>query len=141
MTWEPGSHGSTFGGNPVSCAAALATLRLIENEYLQNAAIMGDYILAHLHEMQERHPLIGDVRGKGLMIGIEFVQDEQTGPSARDLRERVIQYAFEHGLLLLGAGEGVIRLMPPLLIDQALADESLAILDQAITAVEERALK
>jgi 4-aminobutyrate aminotransferase len=141
MTWEPGSHGSTFGGNPVSCAAALATLRLIENEYLQNAAIMGDYLLGRLREMQEQHPLIGDVRGKGLMIGIEFTKTQPTSLSARDLREQVIHYAFEHGLLLLGAGESVIRLMPPLLIDRALADESLAILDQAITVVEERVLK
>ncbi len=141
MTWEPGSHGSTFGGNPVSCAAALATLRLVENEYLQNAAKMGDYLLTALHEMQMRHPLIGNVRGKGLMIGIEFIKGHQTGPSAHDLRDQMVQYAFEHGLLLLGAGESVIRLMPPLMIGQALADESLAILDQAITAIEERALK
>lgn len=140
MTWEPGSHGSTFGGNPVSCAAALATLRLIENEYLQNAAIMGEYLLGQLDEMQARHPLIGNVRGKGLMIGIEFIKGQQTAISARELRDQIIHYAFEHGLLLLGAGESVIRLMPPLLIDQALADESLAILDQAITVVEERVL-
>lgn len=140
MTWEPGSHGSTFGGNPVSCAAALATLRLIENGYLQNAAVMGDYLINALFEMQTRHPLIGNVRGKGLMIGIEFVKNQQTGPTARILRDQIIQYAFEHGLLLLGAGESVIRLMPPLLIDQALADESLAILEQAIAAIEEIAL-
>lgn len=141
MTWEPGSHGSTFGGNPVSCAAALATLRLIENEYLQNAATIGEYLLGQLHEMQARHPLIGNVRGKGLMIGIEFVQGPQTACSARDLRDQIIQYAFEHGLLLLGAGESVIRLMPPLLIDRALADESLAILDQAVMAIEDRNLE
>jgi 4-aminobutyrate aminotransferase len=137
MTWEPGSHGSTFGGNPVSCAAALATLRLIENEYLQNAAVMGEYLLDQLYEMQARHPLIGNIRGKGLMIGIEFIQGQQSTVSARELRDQIIHYAFEHGLLLLGAGDSVIRLMPPLLINQALADESLAILDQAITAVEE----
>jgi 4-aminobutyrate aminotransferase len=136
MTWEPGSHGSTFGGNPVSCAAALATLKLIEGGYMQNAAEMGEYLLEALYEMQTRHPLMGNVRGKGLMIGIEFTKQRETGPSAHDLRDQIVQYAFEHGLLLLGAGECVVRLMPPLLIDRTLADEALAILEQSIEVVE-----
>jgi 4-aminobutyrate aminotransferase len=136
MTWEPGSHGSTFGGNPVSCAAALATLRLIESGYIQNAAEMGDYLLDALKAMQKRHSIMGDVRGKGLMIGIEIVSESTTHAPGQILRDRIIQYAFQKGLLLLGAGSSVIRLMPPLLIDRALADEALTILEEAIGHVK-----
>ncbi len=136
MTWQPGSHGSTFGGNPVSCAAALATLRLIENGYLENAAKMGDVILSALKEMHTRHPTMGDVRGKGLMIGIEFVEDRATRKPAHDLRDKIVDYAFHHGLLLLGAGDSVVRLMPPLMIDPATIEEALAILEESIAAVE-----
>jgi 4-aminobutyrate aminotransferase len=136
MTWEPGSHGSTFGGNPVSCAAALATLRLIEDGYMQNAAEMGEYMMAALQQMTERHPLIGDLRGKGLMIGIEIVSDREARTPAHDIREQIITEAFQNGLLLLGAGESVIRLMPPLLISREMADEALAIFDRVLTAAE-----
>jgi 4-aminobutyrate aminotransferase len=136
MTWEPGAHGSTFGGNPVSCAAALATLRLIENGYMQNAAEMGNYLLEALHQLQGQHPLIGDVRGKGLMIGLEIVKDREKRTPAHDLRDQIISYAFKHGLLLLGAGESAIRLMPPLMIEKPLVEEALDILDMAIGATE-----
>jgi 4-aminobutyrate aminotransferase len=136
MTWEPGAHGSTFGGNPVSCAAALATLRLLENGYMQNAAKVGNYLLDALHQLQSRHLLIGDVRGKGLMIGLEIVKDRQKRTPAHDLRDQIIDYAFKHGLLLLGAGESAIRLMPPLMIDKSLAEEALDILEAAIEATE-----
>ena len=136
MTWEPGSHGSTFGGNPVSCAAALATIRLIEQGLMENAAKMGDYLLAALKEMQGRHPLIGEVRGKGLMIGVEMVTDRTTRKPAHEARDRIIDHAFEHGLLLLGAGESVIRLMPPLVIDPTLSEEALAIFEESLTAIE-----
>ena len=136
MTWEPGSHGSTFGGNPVSCAAALATLRLIENGLMQNAAEMGDTLLSALKKMQESHPMIGDVRGKGLMIGLEIVEDRGTRAPAHDLRDAIINLAFERGLLLLGAGESVLRLMPPLIIDPSTAEEALDILENALTSVE-----
>ncbi|HEC24048.1 MAG TPA: aminotransferase class III-fold pyridoxal phosphate-dependent enzyme, partial [Chloroflexi bacterium] len=136
MTWLPGAHGSTFGGNPVSCAAALATLRLIENGYMENAARMGEYLMNALREMEKHHPLIGQVRGKGLMIGIEIVEDRETRAPAHDLRDQIVEAAFEKGLLLLGAGESVIRLMPPLMIDRAIADEALRIFEDALKAVE-----
>lgn len=136
MTWGPGAHGSTFGGNPVSCAAALATIRLIEDEFLQNAAEMGEYLLGVLAEMQARHPLIGDVRGKGLMIGIELVTDRQARTPAPDVRDRIVNEAFVEGLLLLGAGESVIRLMPPLMVSREMADEAMAIFDRVLTRVE-----
>lgn len=136
MTWEPGSHGSTFGGNPVSCAAALATLRLIENGYMQNAAEMGAYMLSALEQLMEHHPLIGDLRGKGLMIGIEIVSDRKTRAPAHDIRDQIIYEAYQNGLLLLGAGESTIRLMPPLMISRELADEALTVLDRALTTIE-----
>ena len=136
MTWEPGSHGSTFGGNPVSCAAAMATLRLIENGYLENAAKMGDYLLDALKAMQDSHPLIGNVRGKGLMIGLEIVKDKASRETAHDWRDAIVYHAFENGLLLLGAGESTVRLMPPLMIDPATAEEALDLLETAITDVE-----
>lgn len=136
MTWEPGSHGSTFGGNPVSCAAALATIRLIQNGYMQNATEMGNYLLGCLREMQADHPMIGDVRGKGLMIGIEIVEDGESGEPSKELRDRIVSLAFHHGLLLLGAGDAAVRLMPPLSIGQAECDEAIAVLDEVMTLIE-----
>jgi 4-aminobutyrate aminotransferase len=136
MTWPPGAHGSTFGGNPVSCAAAVATLRLIENGYMQNAAGMGAYLKDILTGMQQRHPLLGQIRGMGLMIGIEIVRDRETHEAAPDLRDQIVDHAFRHGLLLLGAGDSVIRLMPPLMVDRATADEAMGIFDRALSAVE-----
>jgi 4-aminobutyrate aminotransferase len=135
MTWEPGAHGSTFGGNPVSCAAALATVRLIENGMLQNAAEMGNYLMGELAHMQQRHLMIGDVRGKGLMIGIEIVEDRATRKPAKELRDRIIDRAFHNGLLLLGAGDAAVRLMPPLMVDRAACDEALNILEDIISEV------
>jgi 4-aminobutyrate aminotransferase len=136
MTWGPGTHGNTYGGNPVSCAAALATIELIEQEYMQNAAEVGAYTLGRLQEMAARHPSIGDVRGKGLMIGVEFVKDRETREYAPDLRDAVVDYAFEHGLLLLGCSKSVIRIAPPLCITKDEIDEGLAIFEEAVTAVE-----
>ncbi len=136
MTWEPGSHGSTFGGNPVSCAAALATIRLIESGYMDNAQIMGDYLMSCLEELQADHEMIGDIRGKGLMIGIEIVRDRESGEVDKVTRDRIVELAFEHGLLLLGAGDSAVRLMPPLLVSRAQCDEALAILDQTMTLIE-----
>jgi 4-aminobutyrate aminotransferase len=136
MTWEPGAHGSTFGGNPVACAASLATIRLIEDGYMQNAAEQGTYLLERLTDMQARHPLIGHVRGKGLMIGIDLVTDQEKRTPAVKQRDAVVHAAFERGLLLLGAGESVIRLMPPLMIDRATADEALDILDDCLGVAE-----
>ena len=113
MTWIPGSHASTFGGNPISCQAALATIELLQGGLIQNAASMGDYILGQLRELQKRFPLIGDIRGKGLMIGVELVKDPVTKEKAVEERNRIIQACFEKGLLILGCGENVFRLIPP----------------------------
>ena len=138
-TWPKGSHGNTYGGNPLSCAAALVTLDLIENEYLDNAAIVGQYILEQLKNMQERHPCMGSVRGIGLMIGIEFVTDRVRKTPAVDLRNRVEYLAYERGLLTLGCGRSVIRISPALCITKAEADEGLQILEEAITIAENEA--
>ena len=104
MDWVRGSHASTFGGNPISCQAGLATIELLLGGLVENAARVGDYILAQLKEMQKRYPLIGDVRGKGLMIGIEMVKDPVTKEKAVEERNQIIQACFEKGLLILGCG-------------------------------------
>jgi len=139
MDWEKGSHGNTYGGNPISCAAALATIDLLESEYLQNAAEVGQYTLDALHEIQMRHPSIGDVRGLGLMIGVEFVKDRATKEPAETLSDRVVQLAFERGLLTLGCGKSVIRIAPPLSISKSEVNEGLTILEEAITLAENEA--
>jgi 4-aminobutyrate aminotransferase len=141
MVWEPGSHGSTFGGNPVAAAAALATLSVIENEgLLAKARQTGQHMMDGVAEMEMRHPSIGDIRGRGLMIGIEFVHDRTTKRRARDIRDHTIQWAFEHGLLLIPCGENSLRLTPSLNIPQELVNEGLLILEQAISAAEDRFL-
>lgn len=137
MRWKKGSHGNTFGGNPISCAAALATIDLIGSEYMQNAADVGAYALKKLEEMAHRHPSIGDVRGIGLMIGIEFVKDRETRKPDEQLRDKIVDLAFEHGLLMLGCGKSVIRLSPPLCITRQEVDEGLEILEHAIQLAEE----
>ena len=136
MDWKPGAHASTFGGNPVAVAAALATLELLERQFIANAARMGDFIFHQLADWRERHKTVGDIRGKGLMIGIEFVRDQKTKEKAPDLRDRIIDLAFEKGLLLLGAGENSIRLAPPLIIDEEQAEFAIRTLDACITATE-----
>jgi 4-aminobutyrate aminotransferase len=136
MDWKPGAHASTFGGNPVAVAAALATLELLERQLIGNAARMGDYIFNQLSDWRERHKSVGDVRGKGLMIGIEFVRDQKTKEKAPELRDRVIDLAFEKGLLLLGAGENSVRLAPPLVIDEEQAEFAIHTLDSVITEAE-----
>jgi 4-aminobutyrate aminotransferase len=136
MDWEKGSHGNTFGGNPVSCAAALATMDLIEKEYMDNAAEVGQYTLDALAEIQARHPSMGDVRGIGLMIGVEFVMNKETKMPADKLQDRVVDLAFERGLLLLGCGQSVIRIAPPLSISKSEVNDGLAILEEAVTLAE-----
>lgn len=140
VTWPRGSHGNTYGGNPISCAASLATLDLIEREYMQNAVAVGEFTLNKLREMQESHPSIGDVRGIGLMIGVEFVSDLMSREPAAKLRDRVVDLAFEEGLLTLGCGRSVIRVSPPLCTTQAEMEEALEIFDRAITRAEEELL-
>ncbi len=136
MDWGKGTHGNTYGGNPVSCAASLATIDLIQNEYLENAATTGQYALDALEEIMHRHPSIGDVRGKGLMIGVEFVKDRESKVPAKELTERVVDLAFERGLLLLSCAKSVIRVAPPLSISRPEVDEGLKILAEAITLAE-----
>ncbi|MBI3982080.1 MAG: acetyl ornithine aminotransferase family protein [Gemmatimonadetes bacterium] len=127
-TWERGAHGSTFGGNPVCCAAALATLDLVEAEFQQNAAVMGKRLLEGLRCLAQTHAVIGDVRGLGLMIGIELVKDRETREPAPELASALVQTTFRQGLLLLGAGKSTVRLAPPLVIDGYDVDTALNII-------------
>jgi len=136
VTWPRGAHGNTYGGNPLACAAALATIDLIEKEYLLNATEVGQYALDILAEIAARHPSIGEVRGIGLMIGVEFVKDPHTKEPASQLRDRVVDLAFERGLLTLGCGRSVIRISPPLCTTRSEMDEGLAIFEEAITLAE-----
>jgi 4-aminobutyrate aminotransferase len=136
VTWQKGAHGNTYGGNPLACAAALATMELIENEYLQNANEMGEYMMDILEEIQVRHPSIGQVRGKGLMIGVEFVKDRFTKEPDPKLRDRIVDHAFVRGLLLLGCGSSVIRFAPPLSVTRSEIDESMEIFEDAIRVSE-----
>jgi 4-aminobutyrate aminotransferase len=136
MDWVRGSHASTFGGNPISCQAALATIDLLEEGLIQNAAVQGEYLLKNLRDLQEQFRLIGDVRGKGLMIGIEMVRDRKTKEKAIEERNAVIQGCFEKGLLILGCGENVIRFSPPLIITRKEADVGLSILEEVLKKVE-----
>lgn len=139
MTWGPGSHGSTYGGNPVAAASALATLEVIEREgLLQQAADSGEFIQDALVEMETRHPSIGQVRGRGLMLGLEFVKDRHTKERAVDLRNFLVQHAFEQGLLLIPCGVNAVRITPALNIDRALIEEGLHIFEQALSEAEAR---
>ena len=129
--WRPGAHGNTYGGNPLCCAAALATLDLVEEQYAANAARVGKYFMAQLHALQERMPQIGQVRGRGLMIGAELV-DPDSGAPAAALCQSVITRAFHRGLLLLPCGTSTLRFMPPLMIDEAHVDEAMHLLEAAM---------
>ncbi|MBA2458683.1 MAG: acetyl ornithine aminotransferase family protein [Gemmatimonadales bacterium] len=128
-TWETGSHGSTFGGNPVCCAAALATLDLVEGGLMANGALMGERLMAGLSRLQEKYACIGEVRGRGLMIGIELVKDRATREPAPELLRDLVLGAFRRGLLLLGAGKSTLRLAPPLVVDDYDVDTALALID------------
>lgn len=136
VTWPMGAHGNTYGGNPLACAASLATLSLIENEYMANAAEVGAYILDALEEIQMRHPNIGHVRGKGLMIGVELVEDRDTKKPAKHLRDRAEDLAFQRGLVVMGCGPSTIRMAPPLCLTKSEADEGLMIFEEALTLAE-----
>jgi 4-aminobutyrate aminotransferase len=136
MDWKPGAHASTFGGNPVCIAAALATLGLIEGSYMANAARMGEFIKQQTANWPERHKIVGEVRGRGLMIGIEFVHDQKTKEKAPDLRNRIVQMAFHKGLLVLGSGDTTLRLCPPLVIDEEQATFAVRTLDGILSEIE-----
>lgn len=136
MTWPEGAHGNTYGGNPIACSAALATLDMVEQKLLLNAEAMGEYAMDALAEIESRHPSVGQVRGKGLMIGIELVKDRQSKQAAIEQRDAVIQQAFQKGLLLIGCGTSTVRVAPPLNIGEPLLDEGLRILEQSIADTE-----
>jgi len=136
MSWPKGSHGNTYGGNPVCCAASLATIDLIEKQYLKNVKIVGEYALGALTEIMTRHPSIGDVRGIGLMIGVEFVKDKDSKKPATELRDDISNLAFERGLLTLGCGKSTIRITPPLSTSNSEVDEALTIFEEAISLAE-----
>lgn len=137
MSWKPGSHGSTYGGNPIAAISALATIEVIESEgILDQARETGEYIMDALAEIQTRHHTIGDVRGRGLMIGIEFVNDKDSRERNPVIRDRVIQSAFESGLLLISCGPNSIRMTPALNISRELVDEGLLLFEQALSVAE-----
>jgi 4-aminobutyrate aminotransferase len=136
MNWTPGAHASTFGGNPVCIAASLATIKLLEEKYMANAARMGEFIMKKTADWKAKHKIVGDIRGRGLMIGIEFVRDQKTKEKAPELRNRIVEQAFYKGLLVLGSGDTTLRLCPPLLVDEEQAEFALRTLDGLITEVE-----
>ncbi len=136
MTWPPGAHASTFGGNPVCCAAALATIALLEEGLVENAARMGAYLKDSMRDWTARFPIVGEVRGLGLMIGVELVRDQQTREKAPRLRDRVLDLAFQRGLLVLGAGDNTLRLCPPLVINRDQCDFAIEILEECLTIVQ-----
>ena len=138
MSWPPGSHASTFGGNPVSCAAALATLNLLRESLMKNADTVGTHMLNGMRALMDTHPLVGDVRGRGLMIGVELVRDRQTKERATTERNAVVQECFRRGMLVLGAGRNTIRFCPPLVLTRDQADTAVGILAEALTAVSRR---
>jgi len=136
MDWVPGSHASTFGGNPVCIEAAMATMDVLENEGIHNAEIIGSHMMKRPQRLGETHPMVGDVRGRGLMIGVEIVKDKKTKAIAHDERDRIVELAFERGLLFLGAGENSIRIAPPLIVTQEQADIAMDVLEECIGMVE-----
>ena len=133
--WPPGSHASTFGGNPVSCAAAIETLKLIRESLMKNAEVVGAHLIEGARALMEKHPLIGDVRGRGLMVGVELVRDRKTKERASSERDALVKECFTRGLLVLGAGRNAIRLSPPLVLTKQQADIALRILDESLASL------
>jgi 4-aminobutyrate aminotransferase len=140
MDWVPGSHASTFGGNPVCIAAALATLDVIADEHLlENASAVGNHMLQRVAGWPIKHKLVGDVRGRGLMVGVEFVKDKHTKEYASAERDRIVELAFEHGILFLGCGPSTVRIAPPLIVTKEEADIALDVLEECIAIVGKQA--
>ncbi len=135
MDWEAGSHASTFGGNPVSCQVALTTIQLLEEELMANAETQGEHLMMGLRELQDSNECIGDVRGKGLMVGVELVKDRETKERATNWRNELIKKAFEKGLLLLGCGDNTIRFCPALMVKKEEVDMCLSIFGEAVREV------
>jgi 4-aminobutyrate aminotransferase len=134
MDWKPGAHASTFGGNPVAIAAALKTIELLEREMVSNSASVGGYLQEGLRRLMSQHECIGDVRGLGMMIGVEFVTDKASREPAPELRDRVEMECYRRGLIILGAGYNTIRWSPPLILTREQVDVALEIFDEAISA-------
>ena len=132
MNWPPGAHASTFGGNPLSCAAALETIVLLQDGLMKNAETVGNHLLDRLRGLMDKYPLIGDVRGKGLMVGVELVRDRQTKERATTERDRIVQAMFKRGVLILGAGRNALRFAPPLVINKEQIDSIVAIFEEAL---------
>src|SRR5712671_2330035 len=140
MDWIPGSHASTFGGNPICIAAALATLDVIEKEgLLRNSQEVGDYMRAKMADWPKKHKIVGDVRGRGLMIGVEIVKDQKTREYAPQERDRIVELAFDRGVLLLGCGPSTVRISPPLVVTKDEADVAIEALEESIAIVEKNA--
>jgi 4-aminobutyrate aminotransferase len=135
MNWTPGAHASTFGGNPVCCAAALATISLLESELMQNAADVGEFFMKELKQLANNHSLVGDVRGRGLMIGMELVKDRAAKNPAKDEAQELMQRSFRKGLLLLTCGESTIRFCPPLVITKDQARSAVKIMDEVLNEI------
>jgi 4-aminobutyrate aminotransferase len=135
MDWPSGAHSNTFGGNPVACAAALATLKLVRGGLMANAAGVGEFFQAGLRDLAQRHPLIGDVRGKGLMIGIELVKNRDTKEHAPAERDALVMAAFRRGLLVLAAGQNTVRLSPPLVFTKEQAEIAVRLLDESLSEI------
>jgi 4-aminobutyrate aminotransferase len=138
MDWRPGAHASTFGGNPLSCAAALATINVLEDGVIKNAAGVGAYLKDQLTGLMDKHPIIGDVRGLGLMLGVELVRDRTTKERAVDERNAVVQEMFKRGVLILGAGKNAVRFAPPLVLTRDQADTTVRLFDESLTAVSKQ---
>ncbi|MCW4034031.1 MAG: aminotransferase class III-fold pyridoxal phosphate-dependent enzyme, partial [Candidatus Bathyarchaeota archaeon] len=139
MDWDAGSHASTFGGNPLACAAAMSVLEVIKEEkLLENAEKQGNYIMKWLQTVKEEHEIVGDVRGKGLMIGVEFVQDKQTKTAGADQAKDVMLKCWRRGIALVTCGVSTLRLVPPLSITRELVDASLEIIGDAIKEVDKQ---
>jgi 4-aminobutyrate aminotransferase len=128
--WKKGAHGNTFGGNPVCCAAANATIDLVREQYVQNAAKVGAHFMKRLEEMRTDYPCIGDIRGRGLMIGVELI--EKDGAPAKKLMDPLLHRAYQNGLLLLTCGVSTLRFMPPLCVTEAEVDEAMIYLRQSL---------
>jgi 4-aminobutyrate aminotransferase len=133
--WSRGAHGNTFGGNPVCCAAALATLDLVEKQYCANAAKVGSYFMKKLHDLAGRFSNIGEIRGRGLMIGMELIADQVGKAPAKRLCDALITRAYHNGLILLACGQSTVRFMPPLMITPAHVDEAVELLSHSLDEV------
>jgi 4-aminobutyrate aminotransferase len=131
--WQRGAHGNTYGGNPLSCAAAIATLDLVAAEYAANAARVGEHFMGRLRELQRDFPCIGEVRGRGLMIGMELIENDAARTPARQLTDRLVTRAYHNGLLLLSCGVSTLRFMPPLSVSEAEVDEAIGLLRVALS--------